>query len=318
MKRRENDIVFWCFFCGVAGKRRILQSLGLTFSDLYTGPATPKVAAEVVATYDYRDADGHLVAQKVRTAPKGFWFRRPDPKGKSGWRDDLKGVSLGLYRFGDLGGRSRVYITEGEKAVDRLWQADLPATCGPFGAGRWNKNWSMDLWNMGCRQLVVLADNDLKGIQHAELVAATSLALDNEEKFVVRVVHFSDLPAKADVADFLDTHNVADLLQRIAMTHLWSPDSAERDRLERRRLLTRNRVRRHRANKAIRNVTSQGRDIRAVTRSEPDIRAVTGVTVKAVTRAAEGDKPLPHSQFVPVTQRERSSSTLQGKSRNDT
>jgi Transposase IS116/IS110/IS902 family len=46
----------------------------------------------------------------------------------------------------------RVFVVEGEKSVDRLWGLGLPATCPPNGAGRWRREWSVDLWQVGCRE----------------------------------------------------------------------------------------------------------------------------------------------------------------------
>ena len=46
------------------------------------------------ATYDYTDADGVLLFQKVRNPPgreQRFWLRRPD--GKGGWINGTKGVN---------------------------------------------------------------------------------------------------------------------------------------------------------------------------------------------------------------------------------
>jgi hypothetical protein len=309
VKRREHDILFNCFFCGKPGKLKILQALGLTERDLFIAPAMPRAKAPIIAEYNYCDMNGTFIAQKVRTASKDFWFRRPDPHAKDGWRNDLKSVCVGLYRIQDLIDTPVIYLTESEKSVDRLWSLGLPATCGPFGAKRWMLQWSMSLWKVGCRELVVLADNDLKGSQHSELVAGITSTLNVNEKIVLKVVHFPSLPEKADVVDFLKDHDAADLLALFAMTPLWSPHSAERDRLTRQRMLTRERVRRHR---------ERGRrSLRSVTQARLKIRSVTDVTLHPVTRTLEDEKPLPFSQLAPVTQCERSSSTLQDVSMND-
>jgi putative DNA primase/helicase len=49
-------------------------------------PSKPRV----VATYDYHDAEGKLVYQVVRLAPKDFRQRRPDSNG--GWIWNMTGV----------------------------------------------------------------------------------------------------------------------------------------------------------------------------------------------------------------------------------
>src|SRR5688572_32681946 len=201
VQRRERDILFNCFFCGRAGKFEILRALDLTKRDLFTGPLVRPIQSPIIAEYTYEDVDGNVVAQKVRTGSKSFWFRRPDPRAENGWRDGLGGVAVGLYRILGCVGAPVVYVVEGEKAADQLCAAGLPTTCGPFGATRWTKQWSMNLWSVGCRTLVVFADNDQKGRQHADLVARVTSQLDVDDKIVVKVVQFPDVSEKADVVD---------------------------------------------------------------------------------------------------------------------
>jgi hypothetical protein len=74
----------------------------------------------IVATYDYRDADGVLLFQVCRLEPKGFRQRRPD---RQGWKWSTKGVRMVLYRLPGLvaaraaanGQPPRVYVCEGER-----------------------------------------------------------------------------------------------------------------------------------------------------------------------------------------------------------
>jgi putative DNA primase/helicase len=76
----------------------ICAAIGLTVRDLFpesyngktpvsvgsTAPVSPYPDKKViVATYDYRDADGKVLHQTVRYEPKKFAQRRPD--GKGGW-----------------------------------------------------------------------------------------------------------------------------------------------------------------------------------------------------------------------------------------
>jgi hypothetical protein len=60
----------------------------------------------------------------------------------------------------------------------------------------------------------------------------------------VKVVSLPGLPAGGDVVDFLDRHTVSELRALIAATPPWTPGGTERARLERKRQLTRERVRR--------------------------------------------------------------------------
>jgi putative DNA primase/helicase len=122
---------------------------------------------EMVATYDYHDEGGNLLFQVVRYSDKSFKQRRPDGKGGWIWK---KGERLVVYRLPELKGCARVFIMEGEKDVDRLWQAGIPATTNPMGAGKWKKEYTEQLRAMGVKELVVIPDNDPPGEQHAQQV----------------------------------------------------------------------------------------------------------------------------------------------------
>lgn len=54
----------------------------------------------IVATYDYRDADGQLLFQVVRWTGKRFAVRRPDDRGN--WIWNLVGVQRVLYHLDEL------------------------------------------------------------------------------------------------------------------------------------------------------------------------------------------------------------------------
>ena len=66
----------------------ICSALGLTLKDLYAEPLQkpPQTGCkpQIVATYNYTDENGKLLAQKQRRADKTFMWRRPD--GSGGWK----------------------------------------------------------------------------------------------------------------------------------------------------------------------------------------------------------------------------------------
>ena len=118
----------------------ICQALGIELKDLF--PQKPKVYAggksPIVATYDYRAANGKLLFQVCRTADKRFFQRRPD--GKGGWLNGLGDVKPVLYRLPEVLQAVKqgetIFIPEGEKDVDNLARLGLAATCNPMGAGK--------------------------------------------------------------------------------------------------------------------------------------------------------------------------------------
>ena len=264
--RREDRVLLYCF----AGCRlgTIVSALNLIVADLFSGKPHGATRPEIVATYDYIDPiTGELLAQKVRFAPKTFRWRTPDRCDR--WRWGLSDVTVGLYRAADLVDVRQVYLVEGEKAGDELWARGIPATCPPAGASTWKPQWTVDLWRAGCVELVILPDADRPGRDHAQRVAAacygpawkanamkveqtvgplpglpTDVLNACDVQLRVKVVELSEIPAGADVFDWLHQGGSTERLRELVCSATyWTPDGLERERLERRRAKTRARVR---------------------------------------------------------------------------
>jgi hypothetical protein len=99
--------------------KEILKALGVE--------PTPKPSkSKIVATYDYRDADGKLLFQKVRLEPKSFRIRH-QIDGKDVWKKpNLE--SYPLYRSPEvkaaIAAQQYIYVVEGEKDADNTAKAD--------------------------------------------------------------------------------------------------------------------------------------------------------------------------------------------------
>jgi hypothetical protein len=201
----------------------VCSALGISVADLFVreNDDSGKRTERVVAVYDYRDASGQLLFQTVRFEPKRFAYRRPDSN-NNGWRWTLEGIPrpLPLYRLPELlqaDPQKPVFIVEGEKDADNLWQHRLVATTNPMGAGKWSQ---VDDKPLEGRQVVVLPDNDEVGRRHAEQVAQSLYG----RAASVRIVYLPDLPPKGDVSDWLAAgHTVEELLQLVAQTPEWHP-----------------------------------------------------------------------------------------------
>jgi hypothetical protein len=243
-----------CCFAGCETKH-VLAVMGLTLRDLFTAGDWPKRARpSIVASYPYHDRGGRLIARKVRLEPKSFRWQRHQPSGPREWVWGLDSLQPSLYRLPDLQHQRTVFCLEGEKAVDAFWTAGLVATCPPSGASRWIAAWSEDLQRADCCELVILPDADQSGLAHAERVAAASFAIDMQ----VKLVRLPGLRAGADAYDWLhDGGTVAELLKIVSGASWWFPGTLEHERLERRRELTRERVRRHREKKRLLAGTSE-------------------------------------------------------------
>jgi 5S rRNA maturation endonuclease (ribonuclease M5) len=153
----------------------VLRAIGLTERDLFPARERkePKANANIVATYDYIDANGVMVFQVVRYEDKRFLQRRPDPQHPGQWLWNLNGTPRILYNVPALVSAPReetVFIVEGEKDVDSLTAIGLPATCNSGGAMKW-KVVSDDSVLHG-KDIVIIVDKDDVGRRHGADVAA--------------------------------------------------------------------------------------------------------------------------------------------------
>lgn len=198
----------------------VLEASGLAKRDLYIDDFPNRKQISIEANYDYRDAEGNLVFQVVRTQPKGFFQRRPD--GSGGWVNKLDGVHPVLYHLPELlnaPAASIVYIPEGEKDVDRLIECGLCATTNPGGAGKWRPEYNQYL---RARRVVVLPDNDQSGEDHAARIQKSLRGVASQ----VVTLLLPDLPDKGDVSDWLADHDAPELaaLAQAAMQNAQNRD----------------------------------------------------------------------------------------------
>lgn len=159
----------------------VTKALGLKMADLFpdegkrngNGRAPGSGKGSIVATYDYRDADGTLLFQVCRMNPKDFRQRKPDKAALDGWAWSTKGIKRVLYRLPEIkaaiANGETVFLAEGEKDVGALVEKGLAATCNAGGAGKWNLDYSNTLAGAG---VVIIADKDTSGRAHAANVAA--------------------------------------------------------------------------------------------------------------------------------------------------
>lgn len=184
-----------------------------------------KVKQRLIKSYDYRDESGTLLYQVQRFEPKKFVQRRPDG---TGWIYKIKDVRRVPYKLPELLAaplNQSVYVTEGEKDVDRLTELGLVATCNSGGAGKWEKSFSEHFKD---RTVIVIPDNDDAGRDHAQKVAKS---LRSATTSMVRILELPDLPDKGDVSDWLDAGGtVAELVKLKTKAPEKSDDSADEEK----------------------------------------------------------------------------------------
>lgn len=222
-----SRVLFKCHAGCTAGE--IAAALGLTMKDLFVDK--PPDRPQIVATYDYRDDAGNLLAQKLRYSDKHFSWRRSVGGGK--WEYNRKGIPHRLYIAGELGGL--VHICEGEKDADNFHgKIGGCAVSGADGAGpgKWRKEYTEQLRD---RSVVILCDNDDIGRAYAQETAA---ALHGAAKSV-RVLNLSkiwpEIPEHGDVSDLIAAKGPAEAAQLLVKlereTPEWVPGAAEPDPL---------------------------------------------------------------------------------------
>ena len=108
----------------------------------------------------------------------------------------MEGVARVLYRLPWVLITRRVFIVEGEKCADALWDFGIVATCNDCGAGHWRADHG--LWLAG-RDVVILPDNDEPGRMHGEAVAQALYGLAK----TIKILELPGLGPKGDVYDWI-------------------------------------------------------------------------------------------------------------------
>ena len=91
-----------------------------------------------------------------------------------------------------------VFIVEGEKDVDRLYDEGLVATTCAMGAVKWDDNYSEFLNDRS--RIAIIPDNDQSGKRHAKQIAESLINAGVRPK----IIELPNLPEKGDVSDWLN------------------------------------------------------------------------------------------------------------------
>lgn len=199
----------------------ICEALGISVKDLFREPPQATEAAQIVATYDYTDISGNLLAQKLRRSDKSFIWRRKDCSGS--WVYNRKGLSLLPYNAANIAHSKGVYLVEGEKDVNTLKRLKKAAISLPDGAGsKWKDSYTEALKG---HHVAIIADNDEPGRKFAEMAAGKLLG----EAASVRVLDltkiWAQLPEHGDTTDIImhfgDTEGMKAIAKLAKETEEW-------------------------------------------------------------------------------------------------
>ena len=175
---------------------------------------------QIVATYDYLDAEGEARLRVTRHDPKTF--RQWRPVGKGGWRlgapRDPQHLFL-PYRSPDvleaISAGQPVFVVEGEKDANNGTELGIVATCNAGGAGKWKPQHAAYLKG---GDVIVVPDNDSAGRDHAEMVARTLDGIAVR----VRLLVLPGLPPKGDLSNWIEAGGTAEQLWALVeQAHDW-------------------------------------------------------------------------------------------------
>jgi hypothetical protein len=192
----------------------IVAALGITMQDLAGNPTTEPVSrSRIVATYSYQGADGEEQFQICRLEPKSFRVRRRARDGETPGRDGYvwkNSVAPVVYRLpqvrASIDRGAVIYVAEGERDCDSLAALGVTATTNPFGAGKWKPDHTAQLH--GAKRVVIVADADQPGRNHAKAVAA-SLASAGISSGVI------ELPGSKDASDWITSGGTREQLEKL-------------------------------------------------------------------------------------------------------
>lgn len=215
---------------GCNTEQEILPTMGLVKSDLYP---IKNGNREIVATYEYQDATGKALFEKVRYKPKGFSQRRPD--GKGGWVYSLKGITPLPYHLPEvleaIKSDRAIYIVEGEKDVETLRAKGKIATCGTHGAGpgKWQSSYNNYFKDA---HTIIIPDNDAIGKAFAAEIAQKVSAVAKSVRLLDLTTIASNLPEHGDVSDLLSMKEIdglSELNKLVKSTPEYAPPEPKKD-----------------------------------------------------------------------------------------
>lgn len=195
------------------------DSPGAVFIAGIDGPA---VRADEIRRHIYR-RDGLPVRIKIKRTSGGYvnWYS-VIRDGRTAWQPAKPEIYVACPYTGAVNWHESnaingaVYWPEGEKDCDNLSQAGLPAfTFGGTGDGL--PEGAADY--LRGRHIVVLADNDAGGRDHALRKATLAYSVAKS----VKLVEFGELAPKGDVSDYLKVASISDLETRVSGTSPWTP-----------------------------------------------------------------------------------------------
>lgn len=202
---KTGNILIYC----MAGCKTedIVKAMDLEMKDLFVNDNNGHIKSndQKEKPYFYYDKSGVQVAKKVAyinpDGSKTFcWFRLENGE----WDKGLNGIDVPLYNLPSLlNATGTVFMVEGEKDADSLQKMGYTATTPPNGAGaKWDsKKYNKFFKN---KDVVVLADNDDIGRNHAKEIAVSVSGVAKSVKLIPSENIYCDLKEHGDISDIIE------------------------------------------------------------------------------------------------------------------
>ena len=208
---------------GAKVEKWMKDELGIDLAPLANGhtkyepwPIQVQQERRIKAVYPYIDEHGELHYEVIRFEPKDFRQRRFE-QGKPHW--NLQGVTPLPYNLPEvLAHPSRpVFLTEGEKDVERLKELGLIGSCNSGGAKKWDPVLNK---HFAGRKIIIVPDNDEPGRAHARVLIEQLAGVAAE----VRVLELPGLKEKGDLSDWIAAGGSRAKLVELAKTATLAKD----------------------------------------------------------------------------------------------
>jgi 5S rRNA maturation endonuclease (ribonuclease M5) len=206
----EPDSVLLHCFAGCSIDQ-ITTAIGITPKQLFKARERTNTLGEQTDCYTYTNTDGEPVLRVHRFEPKTF--RQSHWNGTS-WQWGAGDTPKLLYRLPRIteaiSTGETIYVVEGERDVHTLENLGLYATTNAGGAGKFTEQHAQQL--VGASNIIIIADQDQPGIDHAQRVAA--------EINWLGITHSVMQPASGhkDVTDHIDAGLAIEQLQSVDTT----------------------------------------------------------------------------------------------------
>ena len=222
---KDGRILLNCFAgCQPAD---IVDALGLTMQDLFPNSTLEQafkrpqrgVKPTVATRYDYIDETGVFLYQKTRMSDKSFYWSHKDNFGN--WKKGRNRQAV-LYNLPCIKGSQRIYLVEGEKDVETMKAAGLPAVSPPDGAkSKWLDSFTEALTG---KEIVILPDNDKPGKALAETEAQALQGHVKSIKILDLTKIWPELPEKGDITDLIVKHSGKDIVEELHQLEQSTPE----------------------------------------------------------------------------------------------